>query len=192
VSIEELPESDLLEAPEPAAPDPMARIREDIGDLELFGTAWKAAAFSASVLSKSLRARAVIIHAVDAPTSELRIVAVKGASTSDLLGETAAVDDDFVGSTVTSNGRPLKMTFDRELPRVLPSRFATVRAQRSLVAVPLIASGRCVGLIEVVDVAASAEAIVTEACALVADRLLSLFSQHGPIGKGHARRTIIR
>jgi hypothetical protein len=177
VSIVELPESDLLEASASPVPDPIARIREDVGDLELFGTAWQAAAFSASVLSKSLGARAVIIHAVDASTLELRIIAVKGGNTNDLLGETAVVDDDFVGSTVASNGRPLTMAFDRELPRVLPSRFATVGAKSSLFAAPLIVSGRCVGLIEVVDVAASAAAIVTDACALVAERLLPLFSK---------------
>lgn len=155
----------------PTVEERIKRLGEDVGDLEIFGNAWQAAAFSAAALLKALDARAVIVHAVDEATSELRIVGVKGANTNDLLGETAPLDDDFVASTAASNGRPLAMAFDGDLPRVMPSRFTTVRAKTSLVAVPLIASGRCVGLIEVID--ASSAKIATDAGTLVAARLLS-------------------
>lgn len=172
-SLPELSDSDLLEDADVAAP--IARLREDVGDLEILGNTWQAAAFSAAVLLKTLHARAVIIHAIHEPNAELRIIGVKGAETSELLGEITALDDDFVGSTVASNGRPLTMKLEGELPRVLPMRFRTVRASSSLVAAPIIEAGRCVGLIEVIDVHASNGAIATEACELVAKRLVSLF-----------------
>src|SRR4051794_30512313 len=71
VSIHELDDSDLLEESDSASTQgPIARLREDVGDLELFGTTWQAAAFSAAVLLKRLRARAVIIHAIEEPASE--------------------------------------------------------------------------------------------------------------------------
>lgn len=156
--------------------DPIARLLEDVGELELFGTIWQAAAFSAAVLLKRLEARAVIIHALDGPTSEARIIGANGANTNDLLGEVATVDDDFVASTVASNGRPLVISFDGERPRIMPQRFTTVGAKSSLVAVPLMGPAGCVALIEIVDVTPSAVPIAKAACAVVAERLFARLS----------------
>jgi hypothetical protein len=172
-SIHELSDSDLIVESESVSPatDSLAKLREDVGDLELLGGSWQAAAFSAAVLSKAVHARAVIIHVVDEATSKLRIIGVKGSNTNDLLGVIAEIDDDFVGSTVATNRQPLTMTFDGDLPRVLPSRFTTVGAKTSLVAAPVIADGRCIAWIEVIDATSGS---VTEACAIVTQRLSSL------------------
>lgn len=183
-STHELSEDDFIsesEATVRVTLDPIAGLLEDIGELELFGTIWQAAAFAASVLVKRLGARAVIIHTIAQTASELRIIGTKGANTNDLLGEIARVEDDFVVSTIASNGRPLVMTFDGELPRIMPARFTTIGARSSLVAVPLMASSGCSAVIEAVDVAPSAMPIAKAACSLVVERLFPRLSNgHRP------------
>jgi hypothetical protein len=179
-SVHELLDDDILEeevvvAP-PAKRDPIATLLEDIGDLELFGSAWQAAGICAAALVKALGAEAVLVHAVDAQAAELRIIGVHGAKTRNLLGECATVEDDFVGSTVASNGRPMTMRFDGELPRVAPPRLGLVEAKRSLVAVPVMASSGCVAVIEVVDADESLASKVAVACGHVAERMLKLFA----------------
>jgi hypothetical protein len=116
-------------------------------------------------------ARAVIVHAHDPGTHELRVVGVWGENVATLLGEAEVSDDDFVASTVIGNGHPMTMLLGGGLPRVAPRRLAVVGAERSLFALPILSEGVCVGLIEVVDVDPSLTARVAKACAAVAESL---------------------
>jgi hypothetical protein len=84
---------------------------------------------------------------------------------------TEAWDQDFVASTVAINGGAMTMLLGGGLPRVAPRRLALLEATRSLVAVPIMSSGECVGLIEVVDVEESSVSHAAKACAAVGESL---------------------
>jgi hypothetical protein len=131
----------------------------------------QAATVAAASLVAGLDARAVIVHAHDPGTHELRVVGVWGENVATLLGEAEVSDDDFVASTVIGNGHPMTMLLGGGLPRVAPRRLAVVGAERSLFALPILSEGVCVGLIEVVDVDPSLTARVAKACAAVAESL---------------------
>jgi hypothetical protein len=126
-------------------------VKERIGELEYFATPWQAAGVCAQALMKALGARAVIIHTHDAPRAEIRVVAATGPKSDALLGASALVEDDFVGSTVIANRKPMTMFIDGELPRFAPDRLRAVGAEKSLVTAPAIANDDVVAMIEVVD-----------------------------------------
>jgi hypothetical protein len=131
--------------------DPVDLVKEAIGELEYFSTPWQAAGICAQALAKALGARAVMIHTHCSRTTEIRVVAAVGPKSDVLLGASALVEDDFVGSTVVANRKPMTMFIDGELPRIAPDRLRAVGAARSLVTTPAIAQNDVVAMIEVVD-----------------------------------------
>jgi hypothetical protein len=130
-----------------------------------------AATRAAAALAAGFDATAVIVHVYDGAFDEVRVVGVYGEDTDVLVGEVEAREDDFVASTVITNGGPMTMLLGGGLPRVAPRRLAILGARRSLVAVPVLRDGVCIGLIEVVDVEASVTARVAKVAAVVAESL---------------------
>ena len=151
--------------------DALDRVKEAVGELEYFATPWQAAALCAQALEKALGARAVIIHTHDARTTELRVVAAQGPKADVLLGASGLVEDDFVGSTVVANRKPMSMFIDGELPRFAPERIRALGASKSLVAAPALAKNEVVAMIEVIDATEANPAVVEKAIAHVAAQL---------------------
>jgi hypothetical protein len=151
--------------------DAVERVKEAVGELEYFATPWQAAGVCAQALEKALGARAVIIHSYDARTTELRVVAAQGPKADVLLGASALVEDDFVGSTVVANQKPISVFIDGDLPRIAPERLRAMGAAKSLLSAPAIAKGEVVAMIEVVDATEANPAVVEKAIAHVASQL---------------------
>lgn len=151
--------------------DALDVVKEAVGELEYFATPWQAAGVCAQALEKALGARAVIIHTYDAGTTELRVVAARGPKADVLLGASALVEDDFVGSTVVANRRPMTMLVDGDLPRVAPERLRAMGAAKSLIASPAIGGGEVVAMIEVLDATEANAATVEKAIAHAATQL---------------------
>lgn len=151
--------------------DAFEQVKEAVGELAYFATPWQAAGVCAQALEKALGASAVIIHSYDARTTELRVVAARGPEADLLLGASALVEDDFVGSTVVANKKPMSMTIDGELPRIAPDRIRAMQAKKSLVASPAIANGDVVAMIEIVDAVEANAAVVEKAIGHAAAQL---------------------
>ncbi len=151
--------------------DPTDVLFDSIYDMQFAETSWQAARVCAQALATALRAKAVVVHEHDLVRRELRTIAAHGAGDMDVLGSSAASDDDLVASAVLSNGKPLTMRFEGELPRIAPERLSTVGAQRSLVAVPALSWGRCIAMIEVIDADERLASRVSDAAAYVAEHL---------------------
>jgi hypothetical protein len=116
-------------------------------------TSWEAARTCAGLVCEGLRAKAVLVFVSLESESKLRVIGAAGASASDFLGETIA-SDDLIASAVLFNERTIVLTFDGH-PPTSPSRLRELDARSMFVAVPIMAGGRCVGVIEVVDPDAS-------------------------------------
>jgi hypothetical protein len=173
----------MVRIPPQAAPkitllkrDALERVKEAVGELEYFATPWQAAALCAQALEKALGAGSVIIHTYDARTTELRVVAAVGPKADVLLGASALVEDDFVGSTVVANRKPMSMFIDGELPRIAPDRLRAMGAAKSLLAGPALANGEVVAMIEVVDATEANAAIVEKSVAHVAAQLAAFLA----------------
>lgn len=151
--------------------DALERVKEAVGELQYFATPWQAAGVCAQALLKALGARAVIIHTYDTRSTELRVVAAQGPKADLLLGASALVEDDFVGSTVVANKKPMSMFIDGDLPRFAPERLRAMEATKSLVASPAIVKGEVVAMIEVVDAGEANAPVVEKAIAHVATQL---------------------
>jgi hypothetical protein len=156
--------------------DALERVKEAVGELAYFATPWQAAGVCAQALEKALGARAVIIHSYDARTTELRVVAAQGPKADVLLGASALVEDDFVGSTVVANRKPMVMAIDGELPRIAPDRLRAMEAAKSLVATPALAKNDVVAMIEVIDATEANAAVADKAIAHVASQLAAFLS----------------
>lgn len=159
-------------------PHPVHVVRQMVGELDTRATLSQGAAVCAAVLSGMLRARAVVIHAYDPSTSELRVIGAEGVGAGDLLGATHDVDDDLVAWTVLANGNPMTLLLDGELPRFAPARLRRVGAARSLLAVPVVASSGCVAIVEMIDVDEDLRDLALEACCSAADALLRCHAAH--------------
>jgi hypothetical protein len=159
-----------------SAPDPTDVLFDGMYELEFVETSWQAANVCASALAHALGARAVVIHSHDLASRELRAIGAHGPNANDLLGAAEPSDDDFVASAVICNGKPVVMRFDGELPRLAPQRLTTVGASRALVAVPALAWGRCVAMIEVVDPDDRFASRAADCAAYVAERLAAFLS----------------
>lgn len=180
-SVEAIDDADILEVvpatPRRRPPDVMTVLREDIGDLEQLGTSWQVAALCAAALGKATAARAVFVHAHELRARTSRVIGVFGTKAHNLLGGVQAIDDDFVASSLVSRGEPMTMRFEGALPRLAAARLRVVGASCSLVAVPLMSSGACVGMLEVVDAVDAVEASAAnasrslDACRYVAEQL---------------------
>ncbi len=157
--------------PRPSAPDPTDILFDGLYELNFVDTPWQAADVCAATLAAAVGARAVVIHAHDLVRREIRAIGVFGPNAHEVLGAIEPSEDDFVAQAAICNQKPLSMRFEGELPRLAPKRLATVGAVRSLVAVPVLAWGRCVALIEVVDADDVHVERVTDSIAYVAERL---------------------
>jgi hypothetical protein len=158
-----------------AALDQSAALFEILRELDFVESAWQAASICAASLGRALGARAVMIHTHDRTRRELRTIGVHGTST-DLLGASGSSDDDFVAATVLCNETPMTMRLDGGLPRVAPCRLGIAGASRTLVAVPAMAAGRCIALIEVIDADERWSPCVAATAAYVAERLAEFLS----------------
>jgi hypothetical protein len=148
------------------APPPSSRTSTDASAAITLGrarveqakTRAEAARVCAAVVCEALRARAVLVLVANRDKTKLRIVGVAGASASDFLGETIS-SDDFVSSAVLDGQRTVVLSVHDETPGA--SADVRERDERSsLIAVPILADGRCVGVIEVVDAATHDGAVV--------------------------------
>jgi len=156
--------------------DPMDLLFDGVYELNFVDTAIEAADVCARALAKALRARAVVIHAHDLVARTLRTIGTFGGP-PELLGSSASSDDDLVGAAVICNERPVTMRFGGELPRVAPRRLEVVGAPRTLVAVPALAWGRCVAMIEIIDADERLADRVADSTAYVAERLAEFLSE---------------
>jgi hypothetical protein len=160
-----------------SAHDPLDVLFDGLYEMEFTDNAWQAADVCAATLARAVGAKAVVVHAHDLLRRELRAIGVFGPRAHDVLGSLEPSEDDFVASAAICNQKPLSMKFDGELPRLAPARLGTVGAERSLVAVPVLAWSRCVALIEVIDADEIYEARVADAIAYVAERLAEFLSE---------------
>jgi hypothetical protein len=157
--------------------DPSEALFEGMYDLVYADSPWQAARLCASALARALGARSVIVHAHDLATRELRAIGVHGDGEFDVLGSTDGSEDDLVASAVICNEKPVTMRFDGELPRLAPRRLGMIGgAPRTLVAVPAMAWGRCVAVIEIIDADERFASRVADSAAYVAERLAAFLS----------------
>jgi hypothetical protein len=156
--------------------DPSEALFDGMYDLNYAESIWHAARLCATSLGVALRARSVIIHAHDLSTRELRAIGAHGEGAFDVLGSCDASDDDLIASAVICNEKAVTMRFDGELPRLAPRRLGMVGAPRTLVAVPAMAWGRCVAVIEIIDADERLASRVADSAAYVAERLAEYMS----------------
>lgn len=157
--------------------DPSEALFDGMYEMNYADSQWSAARLCATVLAKALGARTVIVHAHDLASRELRAIGVSGEGEFDVLGSSDASEDDLVASAVICNERPVTMRFDGELPRLAPRRLGMIgRAPRTLVAVPAMAWGRCVAVIEIIDADERLAARVADSGSYVAERLAAFLS----------------
>jgi hypothetical protein len=179
--------------------DPLAILATHLADLESARTAWQAAGVCASSLANALGARAVMIHLHDPGAGEIRIIGVEGPNAHELLGSVTPSGDDFILTTLLANRRPTVMRFDGELPRVAPGRLSVVGAAESLVATPVVASGECIAVVEIVDADERVGDRVKDACDVVAERLAAAIAARATSsaklgetdGAAHTRREAV-
>jgi len=157
--------------------DPSEALFDGMYEMNYADSQWSAARLCATVLAKALGARTVIVHAHDLASRELRAIGVSGEGEFDVLGSSDGSDDDLVASAVICNERPVTMKFDGELPRLAPRRLGMIgRAPRTLVAVPAMAWGRCVAVIEIIDADERLAGRVADSASYVAERLAAFLS----------------
>jgi len=107
---------------------------------------------------------------------ELRAIGAYGDHAVEILGSSGSSDDDLVASAVICNEKAVTMRFDGELPRLAPRRLELLGAPRTLVAVPAMAWGRCVAMIEIIDADDRYASRVNDAASYVAERLAAYLS----------------
>jgi hypothetical protein len=182
-SLVELADDDLLEDADAVAAlaplaDPSEALFDGMYELNYADTNWAAARLCAMALGKALGARTVIVHTHDLGSRQLRAIGVYGDGEFDLLGMSNASDDDFVASAAICNQKAVTMRFEGELPRHAPERLTMLeRAPHLLVAVPAMAWGRCVAIIEIIDPDARLVSRVADSAAYVAERLAEFLSE---------------
>jgi hypothetical protein len=165
-----------LPGPRPSAPDPTDVLFDGLYELNFVQTLEDAATLCAASLGAALGARVVVVHAHDLTRRELRAVAAHGAEQCGVVGSTEPSDDDLVAAGAICNEAPITMRFDGELPRVAPRRLSAVGAPRTVLAVPAMAWGRCLGVIEVIDADERFAARAADAAMYVAERFAEFLS----------------
>ena len=156
--------------------DPTEVLFEVMYALEHVESSWQAASVCAEALARALGARSVLVHAHDLVGRELRTIGAHGDHAVEILGSSGSSDDDLVASAVICNEKAVTMRFDGELPRLAPRRLELLGAPRTLVAVPAMAWGRCVAMIEVIDADDRYASRVNDAAGYVAERLAAYLS----------------
>jgi hypothetical protein len=149
-----------------------------LAELNARTTLSQTAGVCAALLAGMLRARAVLIHAYDPCTDELRVIGADGVDTHDLLGARHSVEDDFVASTVVANRSPMTLRLEGELPLFAPARLREVGATQSFLALPVSTSSGCIAIIEVIDGEALGDAAL-EACRSAASALVRCHAAYG-------------
>jgi hypothetical protein len=157
--------------------DPSEALFDGMYDLNYADSIWQAARLCATALGRALGARSVIVHAHDLTTRELRAIGVHGDGEFDVLGSSDGSEDDLIASAVICNEKAVTMRFDGELPRLAPRRLEMIGAPRTLVAVPAMAWGRCVAVIEIIDADERLARRVADSAAYVAERLAEFMSE---------------
>ena len=188
IAVEPIPESHVQLKPAPVQAiepvkaklesmlDPSEALFDGMYDLVYADSQWQAARLCASALGRALGARSVIVHTHDLVTHELRAIGVHGDGEFDVLGSSDLSEDDLVASAVICNQKAVTMRFDGELPRLAPRRLGMIGAPRTLVAVPAMAWGRCVAVIEIIDADERFAGRVADSAAYVAERLAAFLS----------------
>jgi len=161
-----------------SAPDPTDILFDAVYELNFASSAWEAAGMCAETLARALGARTVVIHAHDLETHQLKAIGASGDADIDIMGMSESSDDDLVASAVIVNQKPLTMRFDGELPRIAPHRLHLVGAPRTIVAVPAIAWGRCLAIIEIIDADERYDGRVADSAAYVAERLAEFLTEN--------------
>lgn len=160
----------------PSLTDPTDLLFDGLYELNFLDALADAATLCASALGAALGARAVVVHHHDLTRRELSVVAAHGASAGAVVGSIEPSDDDLVAGAAICNESPVTMRFDGELPRLAPRRLSALGAPRTVVAVPAMAWGRCVGVIEVIDPDERYAARVSDATSYVAERFAEFLS----------------
>jgi hypothetical protein len=161
-----------------SAPDPTDILFDAVYELNFASSAWEAAGMCAETLARALNARTVVIHAHDLERRELKAIGASGDGDFEIMGTSESVDDDLVASAVLCNQKSVTMKFDGDLPRMAPMRLHSVGAPRSVVAVPAMAWGRCLAIIEVIDADERYDGRVADSAAYVAERLAEFLAEH--------------
>jgi hypothetical protein len=156
--------------------DALDTLREAVGELEHFATAWQAAGICAPALARAVEAAAVLVHLHDHEQQELRTNAVYPMKAPDLLGAIEKTEDDVVMLALVANGKPVTVRFDGALPRFAPERLRIVGAKHSLVAAPAMSSGACVAVVEVIDAPLPVADRVVDASRFVANQLAAFIA----------------
>jgi hypothetical protein len=161
-----------------SAPDPTDILFDAVYELNFASSAWEAAGMCAQTLARALNARTVVIHAHDLERRELKAIGASGDGDFEIMGTGSSVDDDLVASAVLCNQKSVTMKFDGELPRMAPMRLHSVGAPRSVVAVPAMAWGRCLAIIEVIDADERYDGRVADSAAYVAERFAEFLADN--------------
>ena len=123
-----------------------------------------------------------MVHAHDLSTRELRAIGVHGEGEFDVLGSSDGSEDDLIASAVICNEKAVTMRFDGELPRLAPRRLGMLAAPpRTLVAVPVMAWGRCIAVIEIIDPDERLASRVADSASYVAERLAEFMSEQAAL-----------
>lgn len=161
-----------------SAPDPTDILFDAVYELNFASSAWEAAGMCAETLARALNARTVVIHAHDLERRELKAIGASGDGDFEIMGTSESAEDDLVASAVICNQKSVTMKFDGDLPRMAPSRLHSVGAPRSVVAVPAMAWGRCLAIIEVIDADERYDERVADSAAYVAQRLAEFLAEN--------------
>jgi hypothetical protein len=156
--------------------DPLPVLSVKLEQLGWTRTTWEAAGVCASALMRTLSARAVLVHLYDASHGEIRIVGAHGAHAQDLLGAVETVADCVFASAAVTNGKPVHVALAGLSSRLVPRRHDILKATTSLDIVPVVVDGRCIAIIEALDVAAAWKHAVVRAMTFTAEHLATAVS----------------
>lgn len=161
-----------------SAPDPTDILFDAVYELNFASSTWEAAGICAATLARALGARAVVIHTHDLERRELKAIGAHGDGDIDVIGMSGSSEDDLVASAVLCNQKSVTMKFEGELPRIAPKRLHAVGAPRSVVAVPAMAWGRCLAIIEIIDADERYDDRVADSAAYVAERFAEFLAEN--------------
>lgn len=161
-----------------SASDPTDILFDAVYELNFASSAWEAAGMCAETLARALNARTVVIHTHDLERRELKAIGASGDGDFDIIGMSGSAEEDLIASAVLCNQKSVTMKFEGELPRMAPSRLYAVGAPRSVVAVPAMAWGRCLAIIEVIDADERFDGRVADSASYVAERLAEFLADN--------------